>query len=282
MKRCSTCNRTYTDPNLSFCIEDGTPLTTINPEDETTVVSPRSREENWNAVAYQPPGSYVPPGTDPGRPRRRAWPWIVGILGAFILGIVAISIAAAILVPRFMHSARDRAAQNQQREAPPPQRSEPANANTAPDNANVAEPGNANANANESAAVPPPTDRQQVLAQLTDIENEWTAANLNADKKALERILADDYVGPASEGGLQGKAEYIRTIERDTDVDKWEFGDLKVLLAGDRATLSGKITYQVNDQELVFDFQDKFVWRDERWQATGSHVTRRESNVNNQ
>ncbi|HEY6660472.1 MAG TPA: nuclear transport factor 2 family protein [Pyrinomonadaceae bacterium] len=269
MKRCSTCNRTYTDPNLSFCIDDGTPLTTINSEDETTVVSPRSREEDWNAVAYQPPRSYVPPGTDPARPRRRAWPWILGILGAFILGIVAIAIAAAILAPRLMRSAREQqqreAARNQQREAP--------NANTAPENANVSAPP---ANANESVEVPPPTEHDQVLAQLTNLENDWTVANLNADKKALERILADDYVGPSSEGGLQGKAEYIRTIERDTEVDKWEFGDLKVALAGDRATLSGNITYQVQDGELVFDFKDKFVWRDGRWQATGSEMTRRE------
>jgi hypothetical protein len=267
MKRCSTCNRTYTDPNLSFCIDDGTPLTPINSEDETTVVSPRTREDDWNAVGYQPP-SYVPPGTDPGRPRRRLWPWILGIAGAFILGIIALSIAAAILAPRLMRSARNQrgTTQNQQREIP--------NTNTSPENSNAGEPANANVNAGES--VPPPRDRDLVLAQLTDLEHDWTAANLNADKKALDRILADDYVGPSTEGGLQSKAEYIRTIERDTEVDKWEFGDLKVTLAGDRATLSGKITYQIKDRELVFDFKDKFVWRDGRWQATGSEVTRRE------
>ncbi len=26
MKRCPSCNRTYTDPSLNFCLEDGTPL----------------------------------------------------------------------------------------------------------------------------------------------------------------------------------------------------------------------------------------------------------------
>ena len=87
MKRCSTCNRTYTDPTLSFCIEDGTPLTPINSADETTVFSPRE------VTPYQPPGSYVPPGGE-GR-KRRVWPWVLGIGGAFLLGIVAISIAAA-------------------------------------------------------------------------------------------------------------------------------------------------------------------------------------------
>jgi hypothetical protein len=273
MKRCSTCNRTYTDPDLSFCIDDGTPLTTINYEDESTVVSPRTTEDNWNAVGYQPPRSYVPPGTDPSRPRRRVWPWVVGIGGAFILGIVAISIAGFILAPRLLRSAR-----NQQREAPQNQRREIPNTNTSPENANVSEPPpvNANVNANENVAVPPPTDRELVLGQLTDLEHDWTVANLNADKKALERILADDYVGPTSEGELQTKVDYIRTIQRDTNVDKWEFDDLKVTLTGDRATLTGKITYQTKDQELEFDFTDKFVWRDGRWQATGSVVKPRE------
>lgn len=273
MKRCTTCNRTYTDPNLSFCIDDGTPLTTINSEDETTVVSPRTNEQDWNTGAYQPPRSYVPPGTDPARPRRRVWPWVLGIAGAFILGIVALSIAAAILAPRLLRSAR-----NQQREAAQNQPREIPNVNTAPKNANVTEPINANANANETVNVPPPTDRGQVLAQLKDLENDWTVANINADKKALDRILADDYVGPSSEGGLQSKADYIRTIERDTEIEKWEFDDLKVALAGDRATLSGriKLTYRTQGDELVFDFRDKFVWRDGRWQATGSEVTRRE------
>src|SRR3569832_2347075 len=100
MKRCSTCNRTYTDPKLSFCIDDGILLTTVETEDETTVVRPHPREEDdWNAMAYRPPAPYVPPGTSD-RPRRRLWPWVVGIAGAFVLGILALGIVAAILIPR--------------------------------------------------------------------------------------------------------------------------------------------------------------------------------------
>ncbi len=110
-----------------------------------------------------------------------------------------------------------------------------------------------------------------MLAQLNDLENEWTVANINADKKKLDRILADDYVGK-SEGRPQGKAEYLKTIEPDSTIQKWEFEDLKVSLAGDRATLTGIIRLQVKDQELAFNFVDKFVWRDGRWQAIGSEV----------
>jgi hypothetical protein len=117
-----------------------------------------------------------------------------------------------------------------------------------------------------------PTDHEQVLTQLKDIENEWTVANLNADKKKLDRILADDFVAKDDEGELKSKADYIREIERDTQVDKWEFSNLKLVLTGDRATLTGTITYFIGDQKPTFEFTDKFVWRDGRWQATGAEI----------
>src|SRR5512145_1025710 len=165
MKRCSTCNRTYTDPNLSFCIDDGTPLTPVASEDETTVVSSQgsdsSGNSDWNAP-YRPPGSYVSPITQVSR--RRVWPWIVGSLGAFILGIIAISIAAAILAPRWIRS----------RQNEPATRVETGNVNRS-DNSNASEPAPSNIDEHD-VEVPPPTEHDQVLAQLTDLENEWTVA----------------------------------------------------------------------------------------------------------
>jgi hypothetical protein len=255
MKRCSTCNRTYTDPNLSFCIDDGTPLTTVEAEDESTVVrSHGNKDADWNAVAYKPPSAYVPPGSGV-KPRRRVWPWVVGIGGAFLVGILAISAVALIMAPRLMRSKEN-----------------PRVAIREPNNSNTAE----KSNSNERTDTPLPANYDQVLAQLTALENEWTVANLNADKKKLDRILADDYVGQGNEqGGLQSKNEYIETIERDDRVEKWEFSNLKLMLAGDRATLTGIITYFSREGSVSFDFKDRFVWRDGRWQATGAELKRR-------
>ncbi|HEX6043031.1 MAG TPA: nuclear transport factor 2 family protein [Pyrinomonadaceae bacterium] len=234
MKRCPTCDRTYTDSNLTFCVEDGTPLKAEEPEDESTLVSP-----------YRPPASYVPPRSAGAGQRRRVWPWILGILGAFALGAAVLVIAAAIMIPKAAKSVQT---------------------NTTTDTTEQT----------ENVNVPPPTDEGQVLAQLTDIENEWTSANLNADKKKLARILADDYVGPDAGGGLLGKAEYLDTIERDTRIEKWEFSNLKVQLAGNRATLTGEIKYVIEGQDVAYKFIDKFVWRNGRWQATGSEIGRKE------
>ncbi|HET6977678.1 MAG TPA: DUF4440 domain-containing protein [Pyrinomonadaceae bacterium] len=264
MKRCSTCNRTYTDPNLSFCIDDGTPLTPVNTEDDdTTVVRPRDTEENdWNSVAYQPPRPYVPPGSAEVK-RRRAWPWVVGIGGAFVLGILALAVAGVLLIPKMM---REQAARNANRQV------ENANSNA---NVNVHPETNSNSNTNQPVETSPPTDHDQVLSQLTNLEQEWTVANLNADKKQLERILADDFAGQGDQDQLESKTDYIRNIERNQDVQKWEFTDLKLTLVGDRATLNGIITYFLDDRTVSFDFTDKFVWRDGRWQATGAEIKRR-------
>jgi hypothetical protein len=122
---------------------------------------------------------------------------------------------------------------------------------------------------NDSA---PPTSNEQVLAQLTELEHEWTVANLNADKKKLDRILGDDYVGNNNEGRPQGKADYIKTIERDTSVQKWDFENLKLSLRGDRATLTGTVRLVIDNRDVAYYFTDKFVWRNGRWQATGSEV----------
>ena len=179
--------------------------------------------------------------------RRRAWPWIVGILGAFILGVVALMIAAAIFVPRILQS----------RQANPPVIVTPEKADP-PQNA---------------VDTPAPADETQVLAQLTEIENEWTVANINADRQKLDRILADDYVGQGPDG-LQGKKQYLEGIQRDRTTDRWEFDDLKVQLSGNRATLTGKVTFFTRAGEEAFNFVDKFVWRDGRWQATASEIHR--------
>lgn len=284
MKRCPTCNQTFTDRNLSFCIDDGTPLLEVAEntdagEDEATIVSPSTNVGGTSspdsAEAYQPPGSYVPPGAPPDQSsNRKAWPWVVGILALLLLALVGLGIAAATFIPSILKAS---------------------NENTANTNANVTSGPAANLNANATAhevdenanadwnaeETEPPTNEEDVLSTLTDLENEWTVANINADKKKLNRILADDYVGTTFDGKTQGKADYLRTIERDTAIQKWEFDELSVNLVGNRATLTGLLRLEVKNQRgeigpISFRFTDKFVWRGNRWQAVASEVKQEE------
>ena len=276
MKRCPTCNKTFTDRNLSFCIDDGTPLLPVekipeSPFDEETIVTPSPGSGSNYQSPTSGPGSYVPPGTAPGpTSNRKAWPWVVGILLLLLLALAGLGIAAATFIPSILRSTQEAAANS--------------NANV---NSNSSSEPSANSNAeqfqsetndnNDEIETAAPTSESDVLSTLTDLEHEWTVANINADKKKLNRILADDYVGMTLDGKTQGKADYLRTIERDTAIQRWEFEDLKVTLLGDRATLTGVLRLHVQDKRgevvpIAFRFTDKFVWRDNRWQAVGSEV----------
>jgi Domain of unknown function (DUF4440) len=262
MKRCPTCNKTFTDQNLSYCIDDGTPLVAL-PEDDVTEVR-RDARDSYAPPAYQPP-SYVAPEAK----KRKVWPWVVGIVSLLVLALAGFIVAAVLLIPKMVKRSEPIVASNSNTNSNE-NRNSPSDGNSNRSNDNSVA---ANTNSAPGSTTPPPTDKEIVLAQLKDLEQEWTVANINADKKKLGQILADDYVGPNAEGRMQGKAEYINTIQRDTITQKWDFDDLKLTLRGDRATLIGKVRFQLSDREVVYDFVDRFVWRDNRWQATGSEVT---------
>jgi Domain of unknown function (DUF4440) len=285
MKRCSTCNRTFAEPNLTFCTEDGTPLIEVDPaadDGEATIVSAQaapkqsSSESGWIEPDYRPPGQF---GSAPVPSQRTAWPWFIGMLVVVLLAFVGLGIAAAIFVPDIMKARRAR-----NESTSPPVNSQPnensnrnangnANANS---NAGMAnESGNANANTNVSVNTPAPENQELVLADLRKIEDAWTVANLNADREKLATILADDYVG-TQDGVMQGKAEYLRDIKPDPAVKHWDFRNLKVVLRGNRATLTGlvRLASDEQDEELLLNFIDKFVWRDGRWQAVASEIAK--------
>ena len=279
MKRCPTCKKTFAEQYLTFCIEDGTPLVPVDEPvdvpgashaDEQTVVSPSGHQRPDG-----PAGGYVPPGGLPSGGKRRVWPWVVAILAIVLLVLAGLGIAAATFIPSILNAANENAA-NRNMNSGVPNANENSNSDLADNNNSLAEVENAN-NSDVGDETPPPTNESDVLVVLTDLEHEWTVANINADKKKLNRILADDYVGTTTDGRTQGKADYLKTIQRDTSIQKWAFEELKVSLQGDRASLRGLLKLDVVNQQgaivpVAFRFTDKFVWRDNRWQAVSSEV----------
>src|SRR6185503_18161412 len=141
MKTCPTCNRTYTDASLNFCLEDGTPLAgspapgidpnaTIrytDPRDTKPPVPPeRPVEPPVNppvnpplsqrpaAPTYQMPPpvsshgsafgqqqSAMPPAGRPAKKSNALW-WILG--GALVLGVLVVGVAVMILALASMGS----------------------------------------------------------------------------------------------------------------------------------------------------------------------------------
>jgi ketosteroid isomerase-like protein len=285
VKRCPTCHQTFTESHLSFCIDDGTPLVPVDSDaasDSAEVVRPSDANASRqygaaaerDAPAYQPPPSYVPPDYGGQQNKRRVWPWVLGCSVVLLMTFVALAITAKLLYPTL----RTETANTTDNYNANPNRPENSNSSLNDSNSNSSN-WNENLNTNSAAddTMRAPTDEAEVLATLTQLEREWTVANIKADKKTLNRILADDYVGMLPSGKLQGKAEYLRTATPDQAIQKWYFENLKVSLRGDRASLTGVLQVEATDeqgqtQSAAFRFTDKFVWRDGRWQATASEV----------
>lgn len=97
MKVCPKCQKTYSDPNLNFCLDDGTVLMQSGTADDSipaTVLMNQTRptapsEQYGNQVGTQPPNWNTPPqnqfSMQPPPKKSRAWIWVVGILGGLML-----------------------------------------------------------------------------------------------------------------------------------------------------------------------------------------------------
>jgi hypothetical protein len=114
MKRCPSCNRTYTDASLNFCLEDGTPLVsgaapTPDPQATIRYIDPlelkpppptevyRQQAPLLNQVdATAQPRQWSPlPPTQPRKKSNAVW-WVLG--GAVVLAVIVIGIAIVVLV----------------------------------------------------------------------------------------------------------------------------------------------------------------------------------------
>jgi hypothetical protein len=171
MKRCPTCNRTYTDSSLNFCLEDGTPLTADAPpvDPNATLAYPAARDtsEPPPTEIYRPQPQPVvtprpttppppppapqwtpPPTGAPPPPRKKSnavW-WILGGLAALLVigvGLVVMVIALASLGSNGNTNNLNANTRNENRNS---NVSANTNANA---NANVS-----NTNANANAAIP--------------------------------------------------------------------------------------------------------------------------------
>jgi hypothetical protein len=271
-KRCPTCNRSFDDETLSFCLEDGTPLVSDSAgraNSQETLVSPSPSAaptmmgasppaQNYgqlpgkatiSAAQADIPGlqAYLPP------PRQRSkWPWVIAILAIVLIVIGGIVVAAIFVPPMLQKSGTGN------RPAPTPVRPAATPAWTSTPSASPA-----------AEADDVPDDEDEVLSQLTKLEEEWTQANVKGDKQALERILADEYVGGPT---THSKRAYIDNLTPDASIKSWELSDLTVNQDGDRATVNGTLKDETEKGTEVYEFTDKFIWRDHRWQAVASNA----------
>ena len=114
---------------------------------------------------------------------------------------------------------------------------------------------------------------------LIQIEHEWSQADLKKDAAALDRILAEDWIGIDFEGRVTNKAGALRGIVSDAAaLESTVLRDMKVRIYGDTAIVTGTDTekgqYHGKDSSGKYVWTDVFVRRDGRWQAVSSQSTK--------
>jgi cytoskeletal protein RodZ len=112
MKRCPSCNRTYADLSLNFCLEDGTPLISDVPAADPNATlpypPPRDTSEPPPTELYHPDSPALnqvraipqprpwSPGPAPPQQKSNALWWILG--GVFVAGIAGVGLIVVLVV----------------------------------------------------------------------------------------------------------------------------------------------------------------------------------------
>jgi len=117
---------------------------------------------------------------------------------------------------------------------------------------------------------------QEILIQL---EQDWSQADIKRDAAALNRILAEDWIGIDFEGTILNKAQALNGITSGSgSLQSTVLRDMKVRVYGSTAVVTGtdieKGEYHGQDSSGKYLWTDVFVRRNGRWQAVSSQSTK--------
>jgi ketosteroid isomerase-like protein len=118
-------------------------------------------------------------------------------------------------------------------------------------------------------------DSATIEKTLMQMERDWAQADIKKDTAAIDKFVADDWVGIDFEGKSITKAEAIADMKAgEFTTQSYEFGSMKVRVFGNTAVVTGtdteKSTYKGKDSSGKYVWTDVWVMRDGRWQAVAS------------
>ena len=121
--------------------------------------------------------------------------------------------------------------------------------------------------------------KPSVEQTLIQMERDWGAAEIKKDFGAIERILADDWVGIDYSGNIVPKEQAIADLRAGTSTLIFEeLGPMTVRVFGNTAIVTGsdteKSTDRGKDSSGNYVWTDVFVLRNGRWQAVASQSTK--------
>ena len=288
MKRCPSCQRTYEDAQ-AFCMNDGTPLVSdaAPPSLDKTMMSgalgspppqsfnPGTPQGDWATPGWPPnPTWQQPGGAAPAAPKKSKLPWILAGVALLLIGLVgAGGVAAYFLLSK---SSKDDGKRGLGFNLNKNEKESNTNSSstTTTTTTNTSTNPHSNMNMGGTSGGDVPTDKELVTKQLYDLEYAWCEADLKADKAAMDRILATEFVVTYPDGTTQTKQQYLAAMTPDQESRTCTYSDFSLGQSANYAVIIGFNTVKGRNANGAYTqrskFTDTFVWRDGRWQATAS------------
>ena len=119
-------------------------------------------------------------------------------------------------------------------------------------------------------------DTEQAKAEryIKESESQWAEADAKGDTAAVERILADDFVGVAPDGTFYDKTEEIKNTREDNGNTLFNhINEVKVRFFGDTAVSQGSETWERRAGEPKkgsYVWTDTWVKRNGKWQIVAA------------
>ena len=115
-------------------------------------------------------------------------------------------------------------------------------------------------------------DHKETERYILDSERQWAESVATGDTSAIERILADDFIGIDPKGRLYNKQQMIGETR---DAPKYfvsnRLNDVKVRFYGNTAIAQGSETWEKHSGERGrFVWTDTWLQRDGRWQIVAA------------
>jgi ketosteroid isomerase-like protein len=119
-------------------------------------------------------------------------------------------------------------------------------------------------------------DSQQT--KLLVMEHLWNEAQVNRDARALDSMIATDFVNTEYDSDVSDKAKFLADIkDPQFNLTSLSIQDLKVSMYADSAVVVGiyhtKGSYQGRPYEHWGRFTDTWVFTEGRWQCAASHTS---------
>lgn len=121
-------------------------------------------------------------------------------------------------------------------------------------------------------------ERERSKQDVEELGQEWAAAELRGDTAALERLLADDFVGIGPRSFMLTKEQWLaRYASGDLQYDSFTWDDVRVRVYGDAAIATGRQaqtgTYRGSDITAQFRATLVFVRPSGRWLLAGLQLS---------